>query len=240
MKKTCLPLALFALIGSVAVPTAVSANDFVNSWLNSLYVSTFLGGHFLPDVTTVTSYDPPADIADETYELDTGFAARLALGGHVSNHIRSEVEVGFLSAGQNAVIEAIRGGATTANAGDGDIAILTLLGNVWLDLPVFDDAWRLTPYVGGGVGAALVQPDLNYSAAPAYGPQDSSIELAAQLGAGLNWAISDRFSAGLGYRLLFVNGPKISQTTGASEVTTYRFEDILSHSVGVTLTMHLN
>lgn len=241
MKKTFLPLAVCALIGCVAAPTAASANEMVDSWLNSLYVSTFLGGHFLPDVVTETSYNPPAYVADETYGQDVGFAVRFALGGNVTSLLRTEIELGFNRTNQDDVVEAIRGGATARSAGDGHITTYTLMGNVWADLPVFDSSWGLTPYIGGGIGGALVDSQLVYATAPTYGPQDSSLEFAAQLGAGINWAFSDRFSAGLGYRLMFINGPEISQTTtGAGEITTYRFDDLLSQSVGVTLTMNLN
>lgn len=242
MKKTCLPLALFALIGSVAVPTAVSANDFVNNWLNSLYVSTFLGGHFLPDVVTGTSYTSTTDLSVETYEQEIGFAARFAVGGRMNNYLRTELELGFSRSNQGSINDVINGALPgTTYAGHGQIDAITLMGNVWADLPIFDNHWGLTPYIGGGIGAALVDPQLIYTATPTYGPQESSVEFAAQLGTGINWAFNNRFSAGLGYRLMFINGPEISQTTtGAGEITTYRFDDMLSQSVGITLTMNIN
>lgn len=242
MKKTCLPLALSALIGSLAIPTAASANDMVDNWLNSLYVSTFLGGHFLPDIVTDTSYTTDARSFEETYEQEAGFAVRFAVGGHVSSYLRTEFELGFSRSNQGSILEVINGALPgTIHPGHGQIDAISLMGNVWTDLPVFDNAWGLTPYVGGGIGAALVQSNMVYTASPAYGPQDSSVQFAAQLGAGINWAFSDRFAAGLGYRLMFINGPETSQTTTpAGEITTYRFDDLLSQSVGITLTMNLN
>ncbi len=241
MKKTWLPIALSALIGSVAVPTAVSADDVVSNWIDTLYVSTFVGGHFLPDVVTDTSYTGIADSYEETYEQETGLSARLAVGGHVSGHLRAEVELGFSRSDQGSIYEVINAVVPgTTHAGHGHIDTITLMGNVWADLPILDSAWRLTPYVGGGIGGALVDSQLVYTATPAYGPQDSSVEFAAQLGAGINWAINDKFSAGLGYRFMFITGPEVSQPTGGGEITTYRFDDLLSHSVGVTLTMNLN
>lgn len=246
MKKTFLYLSLTAIIGSVAVPTAVSANDFVNNWMNTLYVSTFVGGHFLPDIETDVTYTYPATATtfdDDTYNQDTSFAARLALGGHVNSFVRSELELGFSRSNQGSIVYGlIGGGPRTPDIGEGEIDFITLMTNAWIDLPLLDTSWGLTPYVGGGIGAALVSPNLVYTNSPAYGPQESSVELAAQLGAGINWAFNDRFSAGIGYRFMFINGPEISQLTDApsGEVTTYRFDDLLSHSVGVTLTMNLN
>lgn len=243
MKKKFLSLSLSALAGSLAVPTAVSANDFVSNWMDTLYVSTFVGGHFLPDVVTDTSYTTDARTFEETYEQETGFAARFAIGGHVNSYLRTELELGFSRNNQGSILEVINGVLPgNINPGRGQIDAYTLMGNVWVDLPVFNNSWGLTPYIGGGIGGALVDSQLTYTGAnSAYGPQDSSVEFAAQLGAGINWAFSDRFSAGLGYRFMFITGPEISQTTtNAGEISTYRFDDLVSQSVGITLTMNLN
>lgn len=239
MKKTCLPLAIFALIGSVAVPTAVSANDFVNNWMDTLYVSTFVGGHFLHDIETDT-LDAGTLYSDETYEQETGFAARFAIGGRLNEHFRAEVELGFNRTNQGSIEETLIGATTTSTYnGKGHIDTYTLMTNVWADLPVFDNSWGLTPYIGGGIGAALVNSQLVYTNFSTFGPQDSSVEVVAQLGTGINWAVNDRFSAGVGYRLMFISGPETSQPT-TGQIATYRFDDLLSHSVGITLTMNLN
>lgn len=238
MKKNFLKLSLSALIASTFVPKAAQADDMADIWLNSLYVSTLLGGHFLPDIVTDT-LDAGAPYSEETYEQKAGFAARFAVGGRVSEHFRAEVEFGFSRSNQGAIFEDVIGAGSGYNEGHGEIDAYTLMGNVWADLPLFDDAWGLTPYVGGGIGAALIKPNLVYTDFPSYGPQDSSVEFAAQLGTGLNWAINDRFSAGLGYRLMFINGPETSQPT-TGQIATYRFDDLLSQSVGLTLTVNLN
>lgn len=239
MKKTFLYLSLTAIIGSVAVPTAASANDFVTNWMDSLYVSTFVGGHFLPDIETNT-LDAGTLYSEETYEQETGFAARFAIGGRINRHFRAEVELGFNRTNQGSIEETLVGAtATSTYDGKGHFDTYTLMTNVWADLPVLDNSWGLTPYIGGGIGAALVNPQLVYTNFSTFGPQDSSVEFAAQLGAGVNWAINDRFSAGLGYRFMAITGPETSQPTTA-QIATYRFDDLLSHSVGITLTMNLN
>lgn len=234
---TCLRFAVCALIGSTSLPATAMANGMVDSWLSSLYVSTFVGGHFLPDIETETLADG-APYSDEIYEQDTGFAARFAVGGRVNEHIRAELELGFNRTGQGAIIE-VRNGTRSPNTGHGEFDTVTLFTNIWADLPVFGASWGLTPYVGGGFGAALVDPNLVYTAFPTYGPQESSVELAAQLGAGVNWAFNERFALGLGYRVMVINGPDISQPT-ATEISTYRFDPVISQSVGITLTMNLN
>ncbi|CAN0585017.1 unnamed protein product, partial [Ectocarpus sp. 12 AP-2014] len=202
------------------------------------YVSTFVGGHFLPDIVSNTLNDG-APYSEEIYQQDMGFAARFAIGGRINERFRAEVELGFSRSNQGTIIDDPINDARTPYKGHGEIDTYTLMGNVWADLPVFENTWGLTPYVGGGIGVALVNTNMIYTDHPTYGPQDSSVELAAQLGAGVNWAINERFSAGLGYRFMFITGPDISQQAARS-VPTYRFDDLLSHTVGVTLTMNLN
>lgn len=241
MNKTRLYLSLTALVASTLVPSAALANDAFENWLDTLYVSTFFGGHFLPDIVSNTSYTSTPNLSKETYEQGMGFTARVAVGGHVNSNLRTELELGLSRSNQKSIRDVINGALPgTVYNGHGQIDAITLMGNVWVDIPMFDSMWGLTPYVGGGLGAALVQSNLIYTAFPNYGPQASSLEFAGQLGAGVNWAINETISAGLGYRALFINGPEISQKTGATEITTYRLDNLLSHSVGVTLTVNLN
>ena len=244
MKKTYAGLALSAFIGMAILPTAVMADDMSNdwgaSWLNGMYVSTSLGGHFLDDIGTDTSYTTVTSSYEETYRQDRGLAARLAIGGNVTDTLRAELELGFNRSNQGSIQEVIDGATPgTRYKGRGNIETYTLMGNVWADFPLFGGASGLTPYLGGGVGAALVDSNLQYTEFPAYGPQGSSVELAAQLGAGINWAINETVSLGLGYRLTYISGPEISQKTDTNETSTYKFDDLLSQAVLVTLTVKL-
>jgi hypothetical protein len=106
----------------------------------------------------------------------------------VNSYLRTELELGFGRSNQDDTILEVINGVLPGSIYDarGQIDFVALMGNVWINLPVFDNALGLTPYVGGGVGGALVHSQLVYTNSPAYGPQDSSVEFAGQLGAGLN------------------------------------------------------
>lgn len=241
MQNTLLKLPLAAFIAFTFVPQAALAEETLENWLDSFYVSGFLGGSFLHEVVTGTSYTGDANSYVETYEQGMGGTARLALGSQVNKYLRTELELGFSRSNQGSIREVING-ALPANMyqGHGHLDTITLMGNVWADIPILDDKWGITPYLGGGLGAALVKSNLVYTNFPAYAPQGSSLQFAAQLGAGVNWAINDTLSAGLGYRATFITGPEISQATGANQTTTYRFDNLISHSVGVTLMVSMN
>ncbi|MEQ8658237.1 MAG: hypothetical protein RIC24_13130 [Hyphomicrobiales bacterium] len=81
MRKTTLKLTATMFVAFTVVPNSAQANETVDSWLDNLYVSAFLGAHFLPDIVTDTSYTTVSNSHVETYEQETGFSARFAVGG---------------------------------------------------------------------------------------------------------------------------------------------------------------
>ena len=233
---------LLALMGTGASATNVQANDVLVRLSESMYISTFVGLNKFADIKTDTSYSTTNVPYRETYRQDDGHSFRVALGGNLYDWLRSEIEFGVNTSEQAAIREVINGGLNTNHYnGSGDIKTYTALANLWVDLELLENTLNATPYIGGGIGLAYVDPNIKYPNSPAYGPQKSSLEFAAQLGTGLNWDLNDRMQLGLGYRLNFVDGPSTQQvTTVAGEVTKYDFDNVLSHSFGITFTFKLN
>ena len=67
-----------------------------------------------------------------------------------------------------------------------------LMGNLWYD---FSNASAFTPYVGGGLGAALSTVQVS------TGPVSStSTNFAFQLGVGAKYALSENIDVDIGYR----------------------------------------
>lgn len=95
MRKTSLKLTATMFVAFTVVPNCAQANETVDNWLDSLYVSAFLGAHFLPDIVKDTSYTTVSNSHVETYEQETGFSARFAVGGYVNSYLRTELELGF-------------------------------------------------------------------------------------------------------------------------------------------------
>lgn len=236
-------LILFSALASIGTSTSnVLANDVVQRLSESMYISTFIGINNLADIKTDTSYSTTSDPYRETYRQKDGRSFRIAVGGNLTDWLRSEIELGVNTSKQGAIREVINNGLNINHySGKGDIKTYTALANLWVDLELPENTLNATPYIGGGIGLAYVDPDIKYPNSPTYGPQKSSVEFAAQLGAGLNWDLNERTQLGLGYRLNFVDGPSTKQvTTPAGEVTKYDFDNLLSHAVGITLTFKLN
>lgn len=84
-----------------------------------------------------------------------------------------------------------------------DISAWTGLVNAYFDLGTFR---RLTPYVGGGVGASLLQTTnvafTNPDGSTGTNPGGSRVNFAWALMAGASWDVSDRWALDFGYRYL--------------------------------------
>ena len=239
MGKKILALAAVASVGITS--TSVQANELSQRLAESAYVSVFAGASFLNDIKTDTDYSTTAATYAETYRQKTGFSVRAALGGNLAEMIRGEVEIGVGRSNQGSINEVVNGTMVTNYTGNGEITAYSALANIWADIDMADTMSGITPYVGGGIGLAVVDTNLIYTATPAYGPQDRSVEFAGQLGAGVNWSLTDTVDLGVGYRFSFISGPKTSQvTTAAGEVTTYDFDNLLSHNVGIALKIKIN
>src|SRR5690606_36340492 len=101
----------------------------------------------------------------------------------------------------------------------GSISTIYLLGNVWWD---FDIGGGFTPYVGGGVGAAWVMPNISLYEGGGYDPFEyawdvPSLAPAAQIGAGVRYDFADNMKLDLGYRGKAVLGAHFADSQGSCE-----------------------
>lgn len=124
---------------------------------------------------------------------------------------------------------------STSNAfasGEGSIRTFALMANVWYDLPLGSS---ITPYVGGGIGYAENEVE--------HGLVMNGTEggFAWQLGAGANFALSDKMSIGVGYRYMdagdvtLVRSPGLA--TGNKVITDVH--EVTHQSVLVNMTFQL-
>lgn len=105
--------------------------------------------------------------------------------------------------------------------GGGDVTADSLLLNFF---GVYHTTSRFSPYLGVGVGAARMEAaDLRVTGQPLS--DDSSIVLAYQAGAGIDYALTDRLNLDLGYRFFGTTRPKFTEANG------HKFEmDYYSHN----------
>jgi opacity protein-like surface antigen len=149
-----------------------------------------------------------------------GYLVGGALGMNVMPNLRAELEVSYASHPALGAGTPFATGAGSAYA-DGSFGTLYLLGNLWYD---FDTGTSITPYIGGGIGAAVIMPNVTMDGTP-VGYNTNAVALAGQLGAGVKFAIADNVSLDLSYRArgvanasLTPNGPPLGKFTGVNYI----------------------
>jgi len=146
------------------------------------YVSLFGGGVWMPTVEAdYYGYDYVSD-------PDFGYALGITVGTKVFDYLRIE---GELSGTINSIDEVYSEFEDDTYDIDGSISSVYLLGNAWFDL---DTGSGFTPYIGGGIGAAYVNVDLDFS------DNLDGYAFAYQLGAGVKVDVADNVALDLGYR----------------------------------------
>jgi opacity protein-like surface antigen len=119
-----------------------------------------------------------------------------------------------------------------ANLGQHDkIGLQTALASLYVDIP---NGSALTPFVGGGVGAAFIDHTVIgiENGTDTFTNSRSSTNFAWSIGGGLAWAIDERLTADLSYR--YVNAGTSTVAKGNWEPLTAS-TDIASHDVTIGL-----
>ena len=119
--------------------------------------------------------------------FNTSYLLGAAIGAHISDNFRAEVELSHSSWGLKDA--SINGSPFTPASGT--VNATYLMGNLWYD---FSNGSAFTPYVGGGLGAALSTVQVS------TGPVSStSTNFAFQLGVGAKYALSENIDVDIGY-----------------------------------------
>lgn len=126
--------------------------------------------------------------------FNTGFTVGAAVGTELAPGLRGELEFSYQR--YNAKDYTYIAGQPPVFA-DGPADLYFFLANVWKDL---DLGHAITPYVGLGVGLGVADIDVEHIPNNEPDLNDSGVGLAAQLGAGIRMALSDRMSLDLSYR----------------------------------------
>jgi|SRR5579871_1046987 len=204
----------------VAVPACAYAND--SSTAPSIYTELSLGASFIPTVSTKTyTLTDGLNVATGKVNLNyaTGLTAGLEVGaaGVGVPEIRLGLGYDYLRAtfSSGVVVGTLNGapGSFAFNRSDLstigislDNSVHVLTGNVTYDLPNWG---AVTPYVGGGAGAAFIE--------------HANTELALTATAGLRVAINSYTYVGVRYRYYRITGP--------TDSFGIRYDDISNHSV---------
>lgn len=202
------------LIVDVPVDEPIAVAD--TGW----YFSVFAGGVW--DGFVTAEDDSDADPDDVEVSTDAGWLLGAAVGTHVFDSLRAEVEV---YGARRDVNEATEGPDVYPDL-SGSVTTAALLGNLWVD---FDTGSGFTPYIGGGLGIGYVAAEAETAMGVAALDADG-VGLAYQLGAGVKVDVADNVALDLGYRWKGVS----------AEISGEGTEDVVAHvgshvvQVGVT------
>ncbi|MDZ4737305.1 MAG: outer membrane beta-barrel protein [Rhodospirillaceae bacterium] len=216
MRKLLLATAAAATIAAVQMPADAQADGF--------YVGVMGGFGWTQDVQGDYTYTGSPFNAD--IDSDTGYVLGVAGGYGFDFGGRAELEFAYRS---NDIDQISYGGGSTSSI-NGDINVYSLMTNFWYD---FDTGTGLMPYLGGGIGAAWVTSnDWQFSGNSPHS-DDSDMAFAYQVGAGVNYAINETFTMGLGYRFFGTTGFELENTF--TNATDYDYDAYYNHSVLLNL-----
>jgi opacity protein-like surface antigen len=185
------------------------------------YLSVFAGGVW--DSFVTAEDDSDVDTDDVEVDTDMGWLIGAAVGTHLFDNVRGEVEI----SGSSRDVTGATEGATVYSPLTGTVNTIALMGNLWVDL---DTGSGFTPYIGGGLGVGTISAVAE--AAPGVTALDADgVGLAYQVGAGVKVDVADNVALDLGYRFKGVSA-EISGT-GTEDTTAH----IGSHVVQVGLTL---
>ena len=135
--------------------------------------------------------------------LDSGFGFGGG-GGYDFDFLRAEAEIVYRKNNINKVSTVLRGNV----GGSGDISALSFMLNGFYD---FKNRTFLTPYIGGGIGVALVDLSTVTAETVRISGGDDTV-FAYQLEAGFNNAINESMSLDFGYRYFATTDPSLGGT----------------------------
>ncbi len=185
MKKVLAVLLSLALFVGFTISTASAG----------MYISGNLGAVFLNDADV----DGDGDSGEITF--DNGGVATFALGTTIGSAGRIEAEVG---ARVNDFDKAKIDGYSGSFDFDGDVTTISFMGNAFYD---FKNGSSFTPFLGGGLGAANVEYDIDDGG----GKEDDTV-VAYQFILGGSFAATEQLSIDLQYRYFATDDPDLDGT----------------------------
>jgi len=182
------------------------------------YLSVFAGAQW-PGIVEADDGNQDLD-----FSADAGWLFGAALGAHVTDNLRAELELSTGSVGLVDVTSSLGGGAQPIT--DGSAGATYLLGNLWFDI---DSGSGFTPYIGGGIGAGYLTAEGTVGGTPFV--DLAGWGLAYQLGAGVKVDVADNIALDLGYRWKSIVNADVEDNAGNSATATFG-----SHVLQVGLT----
>ena len=199
---------MFPVLLAASLPATVAAEG--------LYASIGGGISYLQDADN-TNFLPTVDV-ESSY--DRGWVLSGAVGYALPTGFRLELEVAYrrfaldkLKINDDGGLGVALGGGPlngVTAAADGHETALSLMANIWYDIPT---GTRFTPYVGGGVGAARVAlEEVGVGGIEIVDGHDTVVGF--QAGFGLAYAVAPNVSVTVDYRFFGTSPATFTDITG--------------------------
>jgi opacity protein-like surface antigen len=195
------------------------------------YVSGFAGTSNLDNVNTFTRRvigggRPVVVIRPVSVSFDSGFTAGVTVGKHIFWNFRLEAELSYSKYDANNMEDGTRGSGPAT----GDLTANYLLANIWYDIPLKS---KISPYVGGGIGVAKVDADVQFGGGLGSGYQNSGTNFSYQFGIGFTYPLSPKLSLDVGYRYKVV--PNVDFDDGFFPTLIYHDGELRSSNLQIGL-----
>lgn len=197
-----LHVAALAMLSSSAAVSAVE-NAGAPSGVG-YYVELRAGANFLDESSNSVNASP---LFGATTDYDSGYTTGIALGRSLADlhllpenlrSLRVEAEYAY---GENDL--------ERAGAGNAEFTTSAFMANLYYDLPLAPRLRHVRPFIGGGIGALLVDAD-------GAGLRDGDDTVFAyQLRAGLAYAMRPQLDLTLGYRFVDADDPELEYAAGS-------------------------
>lgn len=166
--------------------------------------------------------------------FDAGFAGAFAVGKYISPQVRAELELALASNAGRSFTGTDAFGNPSSGSLSGNVTTTSVMIGAAYDFTQFGD---FVPYLAGGLGAANVRSNLTFTDTVGWSSGtitgDSTV-LAARVGAGFEYKLTDKFSVTGDYAAYF--GGETSFThTGAFGMTSTVKSSFMAHSAAVGL-----
>jgi opacity protein-like surface antigen len=156
------------------------------------YVTGGAGLNFLEDAATPST----------TYQYDTGGMGLGAFGYQFGNGFRVEGELAYRASGVS---------GTTNGGASGEASAASLMANAFYDIRT---STKFTPYVGAGIGGAVVTFDNVTIPGSSNRIDDSDLAIAYQAMAGVAYQLEGNLKLDVGYRYFATESPRFQSANG--------------------------
>lgn len=213
MKRFSLGFVLASVVFvAVSVSSASAQNEPAGNGApvdDGAYIRVGAGATFVSDWAQDYAFNPAmvfvtAPPTGQTLSNGEGFLAGVALGFDYADGIRTELEYRYASSQIDSVTTNNLTGPVTATSANDDLNAHFIFSNFYFD---FYNQTRLTPFIGGGIGGAVVENE--------NGARDAA--LAYQGRAGVAVAINNGFSVDVEY--IYVRTNKLVYGPGVDDFT---------------------